>query len=145
MKTVVQRVSHASVSVEGEIVGSIGSGFLVLTGFTHKDGEEEIAWTARKLKGLRVFEDDEGKMNLSLLDVGGEALVVSQFTLYADIRKGRRPAFIDAAEPDKAQELYHKFCDRLIAEGVSVARGVFGAKMDVELINDGPVTIIIER
>ncbi len=145
MRAVVQRVSRAEVRVDGRIIASIGRGFLVLVGFTHTDGELELDWTARKLAGLRVFDDEGGRMNLSLADVEGEVLVVSQFTLYADIRKGRRPAFIDAAEPDVAEKLYDRFCDMLTEEGVLVKRGEFGAKMEVELVNDGPVTIIIKN
>jgi len=145
MRAVIQRVSHARVSVEDEVVSGIDRGFLVLVGFTHNDDEDALVWAARKIEGLRVFEDDEGKMNLSLLDVGGSVLVVSQFTLYADIRKGRRPAFIDAAHPDKAKVLYNRFCDLLSEEGIHVEMGVFGAKMEIELVNDGPVTIIAEK
>jgi D-tyrosyl-tRNA(Tyr) deacylase len=118
---------------------------LVLVGFTHRDGSDELKWVAHKLAGLRIFEDAEGRMNLSVDEVGGAALVVSQFTLYADILKGRRPAFIDAAEPKQAEQLYDDFCRMLEAEGLQVERGVFGAKMNVELVNDGPVTIIMER
>jgi len=144
MRAVVQRVSRAEVRVDGRIIASIGRGFLVLVGFTHSDGEQELAWTARKLAGLRVFDDEGGKMNLSLADVEGEVLVVSQFTLYADIRKGRRPAFVDAADTSKAEGLYERFCDMLVNEGLLVKRGEFGAKMEVELVNDGPVTIVVE-
>jgi D-tyrosyl-tRNA(Tyr) deacylase len=144
MRAVVQRVSRAQVLVEGKVVGQIGRGFLVLVGFTHNDGETEIAWCARKIAGLRVFDDAEGKMNLALGDVEGKVLAVSQFTLYADILKGRRPAFVDAAEPGKAEVMYHRFCELLGAQGIRVERGIFGAKMEVSLVNDGPVTIIIE-
>lgn len=144
MKVVIQRVSRASVTVNGAIVGEIGRGFLILVGFTHADGEVEMVWCARKIAGLRVFEDDADKMNLSAADVGGEVLVVPQFTLYADIVKGRRPAFVDAAPPEKATQLYDRFCSLLESEGVMVKRGVFGAKMQVSLVNDGPVTIIVE-
>ena len=145
MRVVVQRVSRATVKVEGHVVGRIDRGLLILAGFTHGDGEAELVWMARKLSGLRIFEDDGGKMNLSLEDVHGSVLVVPQFTLYADISKGRRPAFIDAAEPERAETLYNRFCDLLAVEGIHVERGVFGARMDVDLINDGPVTIIIEK
>ena len=145
MRAVVQRVSNAAVKVDGHLIGSIDRGLLILVGFTHKDRDAELGWIARKLAGLRIFEDDEGKMNRSLLDIHGSALVVSQFTLYADINKGRRPAFIDAAEPKRAEELYDRFCDLLIAEEIHVEKGVFGAKMDVELVNNGPVTIILEK
>ena len=144
MRTVVQRVSSASVKVDDDVIGCIDIGFLVLVGFTHSDTEEKLCWTTRKLVGLRVFEDNAGRMNLSLPDVGGSVLVVSQFTLYADIRKGRRPAFSGAAEPEMAERLYNRFCELLRTKGVHVEMGVFGAKMEVELVNDGPVTIIID-
>ena len=113
MKAVVQRVSRAAVRIDAAIVAEIGCGFLVLVGFTHDDGENELEWVVRKLIGLRVFEDDNGKMNLSIDEVQGSVLVVSQFTLYADIHKGRRPAFVDAAEPQKAEQLYNRFCEML--------------------------------
>jgi D-tyrosyl-tRNA(Tyr) deacylase len=145
MRTIIQRVSRAEVRVDGKKISGVDRGFLVLVGFTHDDNVESLKWTARKLVGLRVFEDENDKMNLSLAEVGGEMLIVSQFTLYADVRKGRRPAFIDAAEPGKAEELYKRFCDLVSDEGILVERGIFGAKMDVELVNDGPVTIIIEK
>ena len=144
MRVVLQRVSQAGVRVDGRVVGAIQRGFLALVGFTHSDTETEVAWCARKIAGLRVFEDAEGKMNLALADVGGAVLAVSQFTLYADILKGRRPAFIDAAEPAKAEALYDRFCELLAAQGLRVEKGVFGAKMEVSLVNDGPVTIIVE-
>ncbi|MCF7810812.1 D-tyrosyl-tRNA(Tyr) deacylase [bacterium] len=145
MKAVIQRVSRAEVRVNGKKISGINHGFLVLVGFTHDEDEESLRWTAHKLAGMRVFEDENDKMNLSIEEVGGEVLIVSQFTLYADVRKGRRPAFIDAAEPGKAEELYNRFCDLVSDEGILVKRGIFGAKMDVELVNDGPVTIIIEK
>jgi len=145
LKTIVQRVSHAEVRVDGKVIASINRGFLILIGFTHDESNESLIWTARKIAGLRIFEDDQGKMNRSLLDIGGKALIVPQFTLYADVRKGRRPAFVDASGPEKAEPLYDRFCDLLAAEGVTVEKGVFGARMEVELVNDGPVTIIIER
>lgn len=145
MKAVIQRVSKASVKVDGNVAGSIGRGVLVLVGFTDSDKDAEIGWVARKLAGMRIFEDDEGKLNRSLLDVHGSALVVSQFTLYADIRKGRRPSFVKAAKPERAKELYERFCELLVAEEIAVEKGVFGAKMDIELINSGPVTIIMEK
>jgi len=145
LRAVVQRVSQAAVRVDGQVIGKIEHGLLILIGFTHEDGSEELGWVAHKLAGLRIFEDSEGKMNLSVSEVGGAALVVSQFTLYADILKGRRPAFIDAAKPKQAEQLYNDFCRILEGEGIHVERGIFGAKMDVELINDGPVTIITER
>lgn len=145
MRVLLQRVSKASVSVDGEVVGAIGQGFVALVGVGHGDGEEEARWLARKVAGLRVFEDAEGKFNLSLGDVGGSVLVVSQFTLYADARKGRRPSFVDAAPPEIAQPLVERFAELLRGEGVPVAGGVFGAMMLVEIHNDGPVTIWLER
>lgn len=141
MRAVIQRVAAAQVMVHGEIVGQIGRGFLVLLGVTAADGEAEAALLARKIAGLRVFEDDGGKMNLALADVGGAVLAVSQFTLYADVRKGRRPSFIAAARPEQAEPLYQRFCTLLGAEGVPVQQGVFQAEMQVSLVNDGPVTI----
>ena len=144
MRAVLQRVSRASVAVDGQIVGQIGRGFVVLVGVTHGDGEAQAEWLARKISGLRVFEDDAGKFNRSILDMGGSALVVSQFTLYADARKGRRPAFTDAAPPEVAEPLIARFCDLLRAHGVPVQTGVFAAKMQVEIHNDGPVTIILD-
>lgn len=145
MKVVLQRVSRASVSVDGATVGSIGVGFAVLVGFTHGDGVAQVQWMADKIVGLRLFQDDEGKMNLDLAEVGGSLLVVSQFTLYGNARKGRRPSFIDAAAPDEATALYEQFVDALRASGVRVETGSFGAMMDVELVNDGPVTLILDR
>lgn len=145
MRVVVQRVRKASVTVDGEIVAAIGQGFLILIGVTHTDTEEQARWLAQKIAGLRVFEDAEGKMNAGLLDVGGEALVVSQFTLYADARKGRRPSFTDAAPPEIAEPLVRRFAEELATAGVPVQTGVFGAHMIVEIHNDGPVTILLER
>ncbi len=145
MRVLLQRVREASVTVEGEVVGAIGQGFVALVGVGHADGEEQAAWLAQKVAGLRVFEDEEGKFNRSLLDVGGAALVVSQFTLYADSRKGRRPSFTDAAPPEVAEPLVARFADLLRAEGVPVEMGVFGAMMLVKIHNDGPVTIWLER
>lgn len=145
MRAVVQRVSRASVTVDGAVVGAIDAGFLILLGVTHDDGPEHSAWLARKIAGLRVFVDDEGKMNRSLGESGLGALVVSQFTLYGDCRKGRRPSFVGAARPEQAEPLYERFCDDLAAEGIApVERGVFGATMEVALINDGPVTLILD-
>lgn len=144
MRAVIQRVSEASVGVDGAVVGQIGRGFLVLLGITHGDGEAEAAWLAKKIAGLRLFEDSEGKMNLGLADVGGAVLVVSQFTLYGDAAKGRRPSFTQAARPEQAQPLYELFCAALAAEGIPVAQGVFRAYMQVALVNDGPVTLIVE-
>jgi D-tyrosyl-tRNA(Tyr) deacylase len=144
MRAVIQRVSEASVTVDGEVVGEIGRGFLVFLGIAHADGEAEASWLARKIAGLRIFEDDAGKMNLGLTDVGGAVLAVSQFTLYGDARKGRRPSFIEAARPEHAQPLYAYFCQQLAAEGIRVERGIFQAEMKVALINDGPVTLWLE-
>ncbi len=145
MRVLLQRVTEASVSIDGEVVGAIGQGFVALVGVGHGDGEEQARWLANKVAGLRVFEDAEGKFNLSLADVGGSVLVVSQFTLYADARKGRRPSFVDAAPPEIAQPLVDRFAEYLRSEGVPVEEGVFGAMMLVEIHNDGPVTIWLER
>ena len=145
MRILLQRVEKASVIVAGKVVGSIDQGYVLLVGVGHGDGEEQAAWLARKIAGLRVFEDAEGRFNVSIQDVGGSALVVSQFTLYADTRKGRRPAFVDAALPDVAEPLVERFGELLRAEGVPVEMGVFGARMLVEIHNDGPVTIWLER
>lgn len=144
MRAVVQRVNSAQVTVAGEVVGQIARGFLVLVGITHSDGEAEAAYLARKIVGLRVFEDNDGKMNLGLTDIGGAVLAVSQFTLYGDVRKGRRPSFIDAARPEQAEPLYQRFCQLLAAEGVAVEQGVFQAHMQIALVNDGPVTIWLD-
>jgi len=144
MKAVLQRVAAAAVSVEGEIVGSIGPGLCVLLGVARSDGPAEASRLAGKVARLRVFEDENGRFDRSLLDVGGEALVVSQFTLLGDTAKGNRPSFTDAAPPDQAGPLYEAFCDELRGLGVPVATGRFGARMAVELVNDGPVTIILE-
>ncbi|MCY4079669.1 MAG: D-aminoacyl-tRNA deacylase [Caldilineaceae bacterium] len=145
MRALIQRVSRASVHVDGEKVAGIGMGFLVLLGVADWDGEAEAAWLARKIAGLRLFEDDAGKMNLGLEDVGGSVLAVSQFTLYGDARKGRRPSFTQAAPPAQAQELYEKFCALLAAQGVPMEKGVFQAHMEVSLVNDGPVTLWLEK
>jgi D-tyrosyl-tRNA(Tyr) deacylase len=145
MRVLLQRVSKASVMVDEKIVGAIEQGFVILAGVGHGDGDEQAQWLAQKVAGLRVFEDTEGKFNLSLQDVGGAALVVSQFTLYADARKGRRPSFTDAAPPEIAEPLVRRFADFLAAEGIHVEMGVFGAYMQVEIHNDGPVTIWLER
>ncbi len=144
MRAVIQRVSKASVTVEEKIVGQIGQGFLILLGIAHSDSEAEAAFLARKIAGLRVFEDGDGKMNLSLSEIGGAVLAVSQFTLYADTRKGRRPSFVDAARPEQAEPLYRRFCELLLAEGVPVEKGIFQATMQVALVNDGPVTILMD-
>ena len=141
MRAVIQRVSSAQVSVDGEVVGRVGRGFLVLLGIAPDDGEAEAQYLARKVAGLRVFEDDGGKMNLALGDVGGAVQAVSQFTLYGDVRKGRRPSFVDAARPEHAEPLYQCFCRLLAAEGLAVQQGVFQAHMEIALVNDGPVTI----
>jgi D-aminoacyl-tRNA deacylase len=144
VRAAIQRVSRAEVRVGGVTVGAIGRGFLVLIGVTHADGRAEAEWLARKVAGLRVFEDDAGKMNLGLTDVGGAVLVVSQFTLYGDARKGRRPSFTDAARPEQAEPLADYFSNRLREEGLHVETGVFGAMMEVELVNDGPVTLWLD-
>lgn len=144
MKALLQRVKNACVRVEGETVGDIGRGLLILLGVGAEDGEEEAGWLADKCARLRIFDDEEGQLNLSLLDVGGAALVVSQFTLYGDPRKGRRPSYAKAADPGKAAELVAVFCRRLEETGIEVEQGVFGARMEVELINDGPVTLMVE-
>jgi D-tyrosyl-tRNA(Tyr) deacylase len=142
---VVQRVASASVTVDGVVVGAVDAGFLVLLGVGPGDGEAEVRWLADKVANLRVFADDEGKMNRSLLDAGLGALVVSQFTLYGDCRKGRRPSFVGAAPPEVAEPLYERFCEALARAGVRrVERGRFGAHMDVALVNDGPVTLVLD-
>ncbi|MCX5801155.1 MAG: D-aminoacyl-tRNA deacylase [Candidatus Eisenbacteria bacterium] len=145
MKAVVQRVTSASVSVAGEEVSRVGPGLLILLAVGNGDTEEEARWTAVKCAELRVFQDEDGKMNKSLLDVGGSALVVSQFTLYGDCSRGRRPSFTGAAVPEKARELFGAFCDFMRGTGVEVKTGVFGERMMVRMENDGPVTLIIER
>ena len=146
MRIVLQRVKNASVTVEGERISSIGPGLLLLVGVAGEDGEAEAEWLAKKVAGLRIFGDENGKMNLGVRDVGGEVLAVSQFTLIADTRKGKRPSFVGAAPPEEAERLFDYFCERLRAAGVgSVKTGSFGAMMDVALVNDGPVTIVLER
>lgn len=145
MRALVQRVSRAQVTVDGEVVGAIGPGFVVLLGVTHGDGSAEAAWLAQKIAGLRLFEDEAGKMNLALADVGGSVLAVSQFTLYGDAGKGRRPSFIAAARPEQAQPLFDHFVGQLRQLGLAVAEGVFGAVMQVEIHNAGPVTLMLER
>lgn len=144
MKVVVQRVKHASVTVEGKVVGQIGKGLMLLIGIADTDTEEDIEFVANKCLNLRIFEDAEGKMNRSLLEVGGEILAISQFTLLGDTRKGRRPSFVHAAHPEKGNDYYLKFVERLRKSGVKVETGIFGAMMDVELLNYGPVTLIVE-
>lgn len=145
MRILLQRVNYASVKVDGEIKGEITKGVLLFVGITHNDTEKDAAYLAEKIANLRIFEDEDGKMNRSVLDIGGGALVISQFTLYGDCRKGRRPGFADAAEPGFADQLYQKFTELLKQQGVTkVANGVFGADMKVKLENDGPVTFIVE-
>ena len=145
MRVLVQRVSRAEVRVESRVVGAIGRGILLLVGFTHSDADAHVVWMADKVVGLRIFPDDEGKMNRSIADIGGSMLVVSQFTLYGDAIKGRRPSFVDAARPEMATPLYERFVAMLRERGISVETGEFGAAMDVELVNDGPVTLWLER
>ncbi len=145
MRVVVQRVSQASVTIGGARVGGIQRGFCLLAGFTHTDTVDQVTWMADKVAGLRVFSDPDGKMNLALTEVGGAVLVVSQFTLYGDATKGRRPSFIDAARPELAIPLYERFCAELRQRGIPVETGEFGADMLVEIHNDGPVTILLER
>ena len=145
MKAVIQRVSRASVTVDGELISKIGKGYLILLGVMDDDTEYDAEVLAKKTSTLRVFEDDEGKMNLDIQNVGGVILAVSQFTLCADVKKGNRPSFIRSAHPDRANELYGYFCEKLIENGVkNVEKGVFGADMKVDLLNDGPVTILYD-
>lgn len=145
MKIVIQRVKNAQVEVEGEVVGKINQGFLVLLGVIHTDTKEQADYLVKKLCKLRVFTDENNKMNLSLRDVGGELLIVSQFTLYADCSGGNRPSFIEAAKPEQANELYEYFCSECKKNEIHVEKGIFGADMKVSLLNDGPVTIILEK
>jgi len=144
MKVVVQRAKKASVMVGGEVVGQIDQGLVLLVGFTHQDTEEDVQYVAEKIAYLRIFEDEAGKMNRSVLENGGAILSVSQFTLYGDTRKGRRPSFVDAARPEQAEPLYQLFNEKLRSLDLVVETGVFGAMMEVSLINDGPVTLIVE-
>ncbi len=144
MKTVIQRVKQASVIVDGKTVGSINRGLLVLLGISPKDGPQDADYLLNKIVNLRIFEDDNGKMNLSLADVGGSLLVISQFTLLADCRKGRRPSFVHAAPPSKAEPLYRYFVEKARQTGLMVATGIFGAEMLVNLVNHGPVTLLLE-
>jgi D-aminoacyl-tRNA deacylase len=144
MKAVVQRVKESSVTVDGKIVGKIGAGLLVLLGIAKKDTIHDIDFISDKILHLRIFEDEKNKMNRSLLDTGGEMLVVSQFTLLGDCSKGRRPSYIDAAEPEKANQFYELFVEKIRGKGIRVETGIFRAMMDVSLVNDGPVTIIVE-
>lgn len=144
MRAVIQRVRHASVRVEGEVAGAIGPGLLVLLGVETSDTESDAVYMAEKIPGLRIFNDAEGKFNLSLEEVGGAVLLVSQFTLHGDCRKGRRPSFIAAARPEAAIPLYERVGALLRERGVAVANGIFGAHMEVELLNDGPVTLLLD-
>ncbi len=145
MRVVLQRVSKASVSIDARIVGEVGTGFCLLVGFTHGDTTAQVDWMAEKVAGLRLFTDSAGKMNLGLDEVGGGLLIISQFTLYGDSAKGRRPSFIEAARPDVAIPLYQHFLAALRERGLTVAAGEFGADMRVEIHNDGPVTLILDR
>ena len=144
MRALLQRVSHAKVTVDGDVTGQIDEGLLVFLGCGEGDDDEDLEYLVDKLVNLRIFADDEGRMNLSLLGVQGQMLVVSQFTLYADTRRGRRPSFTNAMKPGPAEDLYERFVDAVAERGVQVATGVFAAMMDVELVNDGPVTIMID-
>jgi D-tyrosyl-tRNA(Tyr) deacylase len=144
VRAVVQRVSEASVSVEGSITGAVAHGLCVLLGVGTQDGEEDARWMADKVCDLRIFEDEQGKMNRSVLEVGGGVLAISQFTLFGDARKGARPGFIDAARPEVAQPLYSRFCALLRARGVQVGEGVFRATMQVRIVNEGPVTLLLD-
>ena len=144
MKAVIQRVKSASVSVDDKIIGEIATGFLILLGVEQSDTQDDLNYLVKKTIGLRIFKDDNKNMNLSIKDVGGEALVVSQFTLCADTSRGRRPSFIKAANPEEADSMYQQFCEQLTMNNLSVQRGKFGAMMDVSLVNDGPVTIILD-
>ena len=145
MRVVLQRVSRAKVTIAGRTSGAIERGFCLLVGFTHTDTPDQVRWMADKVAGLRVFSDAEDKMNLALADIGGAVLVVSQFTLYGNSEKGRRPSFIDAARPEQAIPLYESFIAELRGKGLPVETGEFGAMMDVELVNDGPVTLVLEK
>ena len=145
MKLVIQRVKEANVEVEGNIVGKIDKGFLILVGITHSDTKENADYLVKKVSNLRVFEDENGKMNLSIKDIDGKFLIVSQFTLYADCSGGNRPSFTNAARPEMANELYEYFCDKCVENGIEIQKGIFGANMKVGLVNDGPVTIVLEK
>lgn len=144
MRAVIQRVSRASVTVDGETTGEIGAGLLVLLGIHRDDGTKEIQWMVDEIINLRIFEDEKGKMNYSLLDTGGAMLIVSQFTLYGDCRKGRRPGYSTAAPPESAKNLYQQFIDSIKQKNISTSNGRFQAHMDVELVNDGPVTLLLD-
>lgn len=145
MKLVIQRVKNSEVAVEGKTVGKINQGFMVLCGIKKTDTKKEVDYLARKLVNLRVFEDENGKMNLSLKDIGGELLIISQFTLYANTKDGNRPSFVEAAKPEEANRLYEYFLKKCTEYGMKVEKGIFGAHMEVSLLNDGPVTIILEK
>lgn len=145
MKLVIQRVSSASVTVDGTIKGNIDKGLLILLGVSQEDDGSQIEWLVKKVVEMRIFNDDHGKMNRSLIEVNGSILVISQFTLYANCHKGRRPSFVKAALPEKAENLYNRFIQQLLTHNITVETGVFGAHMDVSLCNDGPVTIILEK
>lgn len=145
MRIVIQRVSRAAVRIDGRVAGEIGRGYCILAGWTQGDTPADVEWMADKVTGLRLFADADGKMNLPLADVGGAVLLVSQFTLYGDAEKGRRPSFVRAARPEEAIPLYEAFAAALRGRGIEVATGEFGAMMEVELVNDGPVTLVLER
>lgn len=144
MRALIQRVKNADVKVDGKIIGQIGNGLMILIGFTGSDDEKDLDFFVEKIINLRIFEDENQKMNLSLLDVKGEVLIISQFTLYADCKGGRRPSFIEAAPPEKALSLYKKFVQKFKNKGIKVGEGEFGAMMDVSLVNSGPVTIMLD-
>ena len=144
MRAVVQRVSEASVSVDGNVTGAVGVGLCVLVGFGQGDTDSDAEWMADKVVDLRIFEDEQGKMNRSVVEVGGGVLAISQFTLFGDARKGTRPGFVDAARPEVAQPLYARFCDRVRARGLQVGEGVFRATMQVRIVNEGPVTLLLD-
>lgn len=144
MRAVVQRVSQASVKVNNEIVGEIANGLLVLLGVGKEDDTKDLDYMVEKILGLRIFEDEQGKMNLSLMDIGGEILIISQFTLFGDVKKGKRPSFTTSGDPEIAEKMYMQFIDKCIEKGVSTEKGIFGADMKVNLTNDGPVTILID-
>lgn len=145
MKTVIQRVTEASVTIDGKVNGKIGNGLMILIGISAEDTKEQADWIAHKIANMRIFEDGEQHMNRSILDTGGEILAVSQFTLYADCRKGNRPNFMAAGRPEMSEPLYEYLCDALRGYGIHVETGIFGADMKVALVNDGPVTIVLER
>ncbi len=145
MRVVLQRVTRASVTVDGKVVGAIGPGLALLVGFASGDSANQVEWMAEKIAGLRIFADAAGKLNRDVRDVGGAVLVVSQFTLYGDARKGRRPSFVTAAPPEQAEPLYREFVEAVRARGLPVETGAFGAVMEVAIVNDGPVTLVLER